>query len=400
MNIMDYLAWRGDLSFAADPFAEADDLVLSQLSYLDLSGIVPGGFTEEIGLAEAQRAYAERHPDIEKEDVPALVKECAGLFEAMAKSERYASALLSGCRREVSIEREYQFAAVTARLSTGERYVSFSGTDSTVAGWKEDFNLAFMDKTPGQEMALAYLTEAIGSAPGGVICGGHSKGGNFAVYAAMHLRPELQDRLIAVYNNDGPGFTQKMMNGDGYAAIQDRLRTFLPRSSVVGLLMDHTSDYQVVRSSGRGILQHDVFTWEVLGKHPVYAEALSPESAALDQAFKTWLGGMDDETRRRFVDSLFSILTKGNIEDTGALGHMSPQQLMDLIRVVGEMDAEGKEAVTDSMRSLLRSYGEAEIDRRGLRGAADRLERLRENIKKKKQTLPALRADQPEKKTE
>ena len=40
-NILSYLKWRGDLTFTERPFCEVYNLVLSELAYLDLAGIVP-----------------------------------------------------------------------------------------------------------------------------------------------------------------------------------------------------------------------------------------------------------------------------------------------------------------------------------------------------------------------
>lgn len=55
-NIMDYMDWRGDLSFEADEFNEVDNLILAQLAYVDFEGIV----TAE----EMRRQYRlRRHPD-------------------------------------------------------------------------------------------------------------------------------------------------------------------------------------------------------------------------------------------------------------------------------------------------------------------------------------------------
>lgn len=42
-NIMGYLDWLGDVSFAGMPFNEIDALIFAQLSYLDLRGYVPQG---------------------------------------------------------------------------------------------------------------------------------------------------------------------------------------------------------------------------------------------------------------------------------------------------------------------------------------------------------------------
>ena len=43
-DIFDYLIWRGDLSLEAVPLNPVDTLILSELSYLGLEGLVPGDF--------------------------------------------------------------------------------------------------------------------------------------------------------------------------------------------------------------------------------------------------------------------------------------------------------------------------------------------------------------------
>ena len=40
-NLMDYLDWRGDLTFEQAPFNEVDNLILAQLVYVEFEGIVP-----------------------------------------------------------------------------------------------------------------------------------------------------------------------------------------------------------------------------------------------------------------------------------------------------------------------------------------------------------------------
>ncbi len=57
-NIESYLTWRGDLTFQERPFCEVDNLVLSELAYLDLAGIVPPkGENARISVQEAARLF-------------------------------------------------------------------------------------------------------------------------------------------------------------------------------------------------------------------------------------------------------------------------------------------------------------------------------------------------------
>ena len=41
-NILDYMIWRGDLTFEERPFNEVDNLIFTEFAYLAMDGIVPG----------------------------------------------------------------------------------------------------------------------------------------------------------------------------------------------------------------------------------------------------------------------------------------------------------------------------------------------------------------------
>ena len=219
-------------------------------------------------------------------------------------------------RNELLPEMESQFAAVTWLLPGGSALITYRGTDTTLTGWKEDFNMSFQTCVPAQEKALWYLEAfAKGHPTMPILVAGHSKGGNMAVYAAARCQPELQARLTAVHNHDGPGFQAAILREPGYREVLTRVRTFVPQSSVVGMLLEHEESYTVVRSRQLSLLQHDPYSWEVLGGDFICLEEVDENSRFLDGTIKTWLGQTSLQERNDFVDAVFELLTLGEIDD-------------------------------------------------------------------------------------
>jgi hypothetical protein len=223
-------------------------------------------------------------------------------------------------RHDTDELQEKQFAAMTFLLSDGTAFLAFRGTDNTIVGWKEDFNLSFTCPVPAQADALQYLLEASERFSMPMRLGGHSKGGNLAVYAAANAPVEIQNRLLCVYSNDGPGMNEANFSSEGYMRINSRLRSIVPQSSVVGMLLQHPEDYMVVKSSAFGILQHNPFTWQVERRGFEVIDALRPGSRYLDIVLKSWLGNMSMEERMTLVDAMFSALSAtraATVEDLG-----------------------------------------------------------------------------------
>ena len=205
-NILEYLDWRGDLTLSERPFNEVDNLILAEICYLDFSGFVPAGFqTQQVTLQAAASAYFTAHPEtnmgvLVPDQIPVLV-------EHAAKTARFGDIRLLGYVNRIDEETQTQFSAVTMLLPDGSAYVAFRGTDDTIVGWKEDFNMAFTPEIPAQKYAAEYLRQVSAALPfRPLLVGGHSKGGNLAVYASVFCGQEVQKRILAVYNNDGPGF--------------------------------------------------------------------------------------------------------------------------------------------------------------------------------------------------
>ena len=95
----------------------------------------------------------------------------------------------------------------------------------------------------------------------------HSKGGNLSVYASVKCDRNIQKRIVKVYSNDGPGFSEEMIQSKEYQRMLPKIKTILPESSIVGMLLEHQEKFEVVKSSQSGIQQHDAMSWEVLGSH-------------------------------------------------------------------------------------------------------------------------------------
>ncbi len=308
-NLLDYLEWRGDLSFARDCFNEVDNLIFSVLAYLDFEEIVPGGTDGgSIPLLEAAEQLRNTKDKPSSVITKSFFAQLPTLLVKAAQSTRYRDIKLSNFVNQVDYERSEQFSAVVFSMSDELHFLAFRGTDDTLAGWKEDLQMSFMDEVQAQKLAAIYLKSVIASLPGSFYLGGHSKGGNLAVFAASQASEEMRDRILGIYNNDGPGFQTNIIQSAGYQSILGKINTLIPRSSVVGMLLEHIEDYKVVGSYETGIMQHNAFSWKVKGANFVYEEGLSKSSLNINTAVRAWLDQLPFEQRAIFVEALFEIL--------------------------------------------------------------------------------------------
>lgn len=313
-NILDYLDWRGDLDFSTDPINEVDNLVLSVLSYLDFAGVVPTpDESDSVSLADAAEAIKRMPDQITAPVTSAFFSRLPLLLEKCAASTRFQSLRLSHYVNRVSFDEAEQFSALVFSMDKYTHFVSFSGTDDTLIGWKEDLEMSFREVVPAQRSAVEYLDLLMSHLPGIFYLGGHSKGGNLAVFAAANIAAEMQPSIQRVFNNDGPGFQRSMLENPGYLRVIDKTVRFMPQSSVVGMLLNQSGLYQVVGSDESGVMQHDAFSWKVIGPNFVYLEGLSTGSIKFNAALREWLNNVPLEERKEFIDALFTIL-----EATGA----------------------------------------------------------------------------------
>ncbi len=327
-NIMDYIRWRGDLTFTQDPPNAVDALIFSSLSYVCYGGSVETDPDTPISLRKA----AEEFLALKDYEARCRVKNDVDLLALAARSARFGQTEVCMYRDEFIPEQETQFAAMTFLLDDGSMFLAFRGTDYSLVGWKEDFNMTFQQTIPAQRLALQYTREVALEHLRPMRLGGHSKGGNLAVFAAARSSPMIQQRMLEVYNHDGPGFTKYLMGDPGYLAMVPKIKTYIPQSSVIGMLLEHEEPYTVIRSKTVGLLQHDPYSWEVLGREFIPVQEVSESSQFLDATIKTWFADMTNQERNQLVDVMFSLLGTGGIEST--MDILQPKNISAYIRTL------------------------------------------------------------------
>ena len=203
-DVFDYIRWRGDLSFRQDPPNEVDGLIFSALAYIRYCGELEENVNSVKLLCDAFQDFSQH----EESNTRVRVKNDLELFKAAANSVRFGQCALCMYKERFVPDEETQFAAVTFLLDDGSAFLAFRGTDDSLIGWKEDFNMSFQKTVPAQRLALEYAENFAAAYLMPLRLGGHSKGGNLAVFAAAGLLPNFQNRILEVYNHDGPGLSE------------------------------------------------------------------------------------------------------------------------------------------------------------------------------------------------
>jgi len=390
-NILDYLDWRGDIPFSTDPFNEVDSLVLSELSYCGFEGIVPGlpeskatgqdtgaGIIAEtninenlheniqeiksVTIREAAQAFWNIHTMKEIQDSGTLFKRAPLLLDKLCSGARFGHMRLTGYVNRVSSEKNEQMSAITFLLDDETTYVAFRGTDDTMIGWKEDFCFGFQKETSGQKSAAEYLNNMFchgndqdETGNHRIIVGGHSKGGNFAVFASAFCDASVRDRITDVYTHDGPGLLEEVTDTDEYRTILPRIHSIIPEESIFGLLLECGYYHKVIKSSAKGILQHDALTWKVNRNRFEEAKAVSELSLLMERAVENWIRGMTIGERREVVDTIFTLFDETGVENLSEITTDQVRGIAELFRTYRDMNQEEKHVLRETARRLFRS---------------------------------------------
>ncbi len=348
----EYFTWRGDLTFDRDPLNEVDSVILARFSYIPFEFFtkpLPKGPVTIRALAEQALADdALRAGERWKQRDDALLR-------AMADSARYGDLTIDYQGGKLDEELQTQFSAVTIRLGEGLHFLSFRGTDNTVVGWKEDLNMSYLCPIPGQRMAAEYVRRVAEKVEGRLTFGGHSKGGNLAVYAAAFCGPDVQWRIDAVYNYDGPGFLDKILQTEEYRAVCGRVHTYVPQFSVVGMLLGREEERTVVHSTETGLMQHDVYSWEVLGPRFICLDTVTAGSRFVDSAVKDWVQDMTPEQFETFVDAIYTVLCAPNMKTMHEMRENWFDTAKSFYRAATDMDDKTRNAALEALRILVRS---------------------------------------------
>ncbi|MCQ2577229.1 MAG: DUF2974 domain-containing protein [Treponema sp.] len=308
-DLTDYLSWRGDLSFSASPFCHVDALVLTALSYLNLKDCVPVTMDQGTTLKEVCEKF-HASPDFEaRRHLGAVLNErTVDLLELCGKSVRFENIKVCGYQDILDTEKCMQFAAMVFELESNLHMVTYRGTDDTLLGWHEDFNLGFMDPIPSQAEGVEYFKKVASAFKGDFIVSGHSKGANVALYTGTVCEKSLQNRIKNVYNFDGPNLPKHLLESSEFKALKNRILSFYPEMCMIGAIFHHMEDCTIVKSSEFAIMQHDYLSWQILGANFETADKVKPESEIFENSVNQWIEGLTKEEIKEFAGNLFSMV--------------------------------------------------------------------------------------------
>lgn len=307
MTILEYIEQYKNRNFEEVNFNEVDNIIFSAISYINLDDIVCTHSYHKITIKEAAEKYFKRYND--KKNRMHAYKQSIKVFQAIKDTTRYKDLLLYNY--SYIGNKNQQFSAITIEINPKLIYVSYEGTDHLVSGWMEDFKMSYMFPVAAQKHAIRYL-DRFSMSNKEIILGGHSKGGNLALVAGMYANFVVRKKIIRIYSNDGPGLRKAQFTSKRYQETEKKLISIIPNYSLVGLLLRHTSKYQVVYSSKKGILAHDFFYWQVNDREFVQSE-LSTFSKILDKSMLEWVNEYDDFQRKMFTESLFNVFERADV---------------------------------------------------------------------------------------
>lgn len=365
-NIIDYVKEWGKYSLGEKPFNEVDSLVLCQMIYFNYKEFVPG-FEERNVPVGIQSIYV--HPDRDRILDDYWYRENnKELFTSAAQSRRFGSLKMNYYVNIINEETQTQFSAMTYILEDKNAYIAYRGTDATIVGWKEDLNLAFSKPLHSQQLAVEYMDRVAGYIGGSFYAGGHSKGGNLAVYAAMNCKPETRDSLLKVFNNDGPGFRPEIRQLGHYEAVADKIMKFIPRSSLVGTLLEDQDDYELIESKGVGMLQHNAYSWKIEDGAFLRAKNMKSGKILRDAALNEWILSLSDSEIHAFVDTLYDVVAASEASDLFEFGADWKKCTQSVFEAAKELDEATRKSIARIIRSLFeitRELATAELQEKG-----------------------------------
>ncbi len=344
-TIKNYIRYFKDITFEESPFNDVDNVILSSIVYLDFEGLV----NKPITLKELGKKYFNNIDYKELKSQTIMARRTADNFELLFNGDRYKDIIVSNYKKVV--DNEKQFCAVKFKTDSFT-YIAYEGTDDSIVGWKEDFQMIYKFPVPAQKMAIDYLNKTVKFSDKNLMVGGHSKGGNLAMTAAMKAKSHIKRKITKVYNNDGPGFRLKEIKSNDYKEMLPKLKTFIPEESIIGILLRHPDNMTVIKSSGKGIFQHNSNNWQCYG--PILIQGnLSEGSKDLDAKVKLWLDRHDDTKRKQMVDTIFDTLEKSGITLVKHIKQFKLSKMIKLIKLSKNIDKESKDLVVSATKVLL-----------------------------------------------
>lgn len=345
-DLIEYVRIYGNLSLAECPFTTEDALALSEFCYLKFESIVGGLDKEPMTLLDVNR-----HPN--RADLfmdKRYVRDNSALYEAILESDRFRDMTVGYHVNEIDYDKGTQFSAITFFLPDGRAAVTFRGTDETMVGWQEDFEMVLKKPIYGQQLAVQYLADVAKRTTGRMIVLGHSKGGNLSVYSTMKCEDDVLNRIDQIYNFDGPGFRPEVLVENNYERIKPKVLKFIPKSSPVGLLLDTPGEAVIIEAKTMGATQHNPYNW-IIKEGKLQKTTLTEQHELMMQTFNEWMLSLDDERLPQFVSTLCWLLDATAAETTIEFQDDVAAHARALFKAGQEVDDEMKEKTQELIRS-------------------------------------------------
>lgn len=355
MTIYDYLKDYGKYTFLEKEFNEVDNVILSMLAYVNFYNIIPAIDCGSIKLKEASNRFFKKHDkkDIDKNIIS--VRDAIYLFKEVAKTDRFKDLDLFNYEYQLSFDT--QFGALCVMLPNNTIYVAYEGTDSNVSGWEEDFMIAYKFPVQSQKLAIEYLNMVTPLFGPKMYVGGHSKGGNLALVAAMYCKSRVFRKIIHVYSNDGPGLRLKELESLRYKKVSNKFTHIVPEQSFIGMLYNSKENYRVIKSNKKKLFQHNAVSWLVDDNH-FKDGVLSDSSIRIKKAMIRWLEKLDDNKKEEFTVTLFGILKKAEVNDLVEIKTSKISNMLKILKEMKNISKENKALLTTTLKDLYKEWKE------------------------------------------
>lgn len=351
-HLIDYLEKVENLTFDQEPLNILDKVCINEIGYLTYEKwLTASDLKKPINLHDFAEGK-ELNPDYSF----MVTKERVELAEAMVRSRRFASMSLSNYRSVLDKEVEKQFAAMIFSLPELDYHqLVFRGTDDSVIGWKEDFQLTYSREIPAHRSAMTFLEDYLPNLSGRITVSGHSKGGNLALYSAVQSSTALREKIAELLLLDSPGLMKSLLEKPSYQELKAKMIVIRPQDSVVGVMLYWDRPAQLVAAEGIGFAQHNALTWEVdlVANDFVYEDQPTELSQRLEETFQEWIETLPNQQLKQVCDLVFDTILDSGIESLDDIGIQALPQIGQMLQEFGNLSDKQKKVLQDGFNQLL-----------------------------------------------
>lgn len=358
-NIMDYMDWRGDITFKMKGFNAIDAIAMSYLSYVNMDKIAPILGQKAVSIQKICERFFELHTEEELKTDKSFIRNAPYVMKKMVETERYGGLKIKNYVNNIDESRNLQLAAMEIVIDRTTSFLAFRGTDDNIVGWKEDFFLS-REEVEAQRQSVSFL-DFISSQlteHKKLYIGGHSKGGNLAVYSAAYCDPNVREHIDTIYDLDGPGFKQEFLESSECQEILPKVVRIIPENSIIGMLLFHRAEPDIIKSSASGIMQHDMISWEIQGNNLISGEGLTMQAQVMNDTLNHWLAEIEDDERTKFITEVFSVIEATGCKTLTELYDGGLKSLQTMVKKRGELSKDSRAKIDKLIQCYFGSLAE------------------------------------------